>query len=138
MQFFTSGLFWFIEGILAALTVIAIRLWTEGRGVVMPWWKWVMTAFWFCLVGFSLAFVGTSLGEREFNAETRTKLKRLEVRMEVKAAKQDAEIHRLRYVELERMQAQLVEAEKLAVLGNLAGCLGVVAGVGGLSLSAMK
>jgi len=60
------------------------------------------------------------LREREFDAETRNKLKNLEVSLGVEAARKDAEIHRLRYVELESMQAQLVEAEKMAVLGNLA------------------
>lgn len=60
------------------------------------------------------------LRERELGAEARTKLRHLEVRMEVATARKDAEIHRLRYVELEQAQTQLVEAEKMAVLGRLA------------------
>ena len=65
MDFFTSGLFWFIEGILACLAVVGIRLRMKDRGVPMPWWKWVLTGLWFCLAGFTLAMVGTSLGEGE-------------------------------------------------------------------------
>jgi C4-dicarboxylate-specific signal transduction histidine kinase len=38
----------------------------------------------------------------------------------MKAAQQEAQIHRLKFVELSQMQAQLVEAEKMAQLGTLA------------------
>jgi hypothetical protein len=65
MEFFTSGFFWFIEGVLACLAVIGIKLWADDRGLPMPWWKWVVTALWFCLAGFTLALVGTSIGEGE-------------------------------------------------------------------------
>jgi hypothetical protein len=65
MQFFTSGLFWFIEGVLACLAAAGIKVWMEDRGVPMPWWKWVLTVLWFCLAGFTVALVGTSLGEGE-------------------------------------------------------------------------
>ena len=65
MEFFTSGLFWFIEGVLACLAVIGLKLWAQDRGIPMPWWKWPLAALWICLAGFTLAFVGTSLGEGE-------------------------------------------------------------------------
>ncbi|UCH82569.1 MAG: dehalogenase [Candidatus Latescibacterota bacterium] len=65
MAFFTGGLFWFIEGVLACLAVVAIKIWTQDRGIAMPWWKWLLTALWFCLAGFTLAMIGTSLGEGE-------------------------------------------------------------------------
>ena len=52
--------------------------------------------------------------------ETQDKLGRFEARAEMKAAQQAAELHRLRFVELARMQSQLVEAEKMAQLGVLA------------------
>ena len=68
MDFFTSGLFWFVEGVLACLVAVGISLWEKDRGVPMPWWKWVLTAAWFCLLGFTLAMVGTSLGEGEHQA----------------------------------------------------------------------
>jgi hypothetical protein len=65
MGFFTSGLFWFVEGVLACLFCNAIRLWTLDRNVPMPPWKWVVLSLWVLFVGFALAFVGTSLGENE-------------------------------------------------------------------------
>ena len=61
------------------------------------------------------------LREQVAQREMRERLAQLEARAEVKAARQEAEIHRLKFVELSRMQAQLVEAEKMAQLGMLAG-----------------
>jgi two-component system, NtrC family, sensor kinase len=52
--------------------------------------------------------------------EARTKLAQVETRAAIEAAKKDAEIHKLRFVELHAMQSKLVEAEKMALLGTLA------------------
>lgn len=60
------------------------------------------------------------LRQRAAKDETRDKLAQLELRTELKAAQQDAEIHRLKFVELSQMQAKLIEAEKMAQLGTLA------------------
>jgi hypothetical protein len=65
MQFFTSGLFWFIEGILACLVVLGLKTWAEDRSIPMPWWKYALSLLWLALAGFTLAFAGTSLGEGE-------------------------------------------------------------------------
>ena len=70
-SFFTSGLFWFVEGILACLSVIALKLWMEDRGIPMPFWKWVLVVAWLVGVGVTVAFVGTCLGENETYAATR-------------------------------------------------------------------
>jgi len=67
-SFFTSGLFWFIEGVLATLTVIALKLWMEDRGTPMPWWKWALAVCWLLGLGLTIAFIGTSLGENERRA----------------------------------------------------------------------
>lgn len=64
-SFFTSGLFWFIEGILASLAAIGLKLWMEDRGTPMPLWKWGLAAGWLLGLGVTIAFVGTSLGENE-------------------------------------------------------------------------
>ncbi len=56
------------------------------------------------------------LAEREAS----NKIAQVESRSAMEAAKKDAEIHRLKYVELRDMQAQLVEAEKMSALGRLA------------------
>ena len=68
MQFFSSGLFWFLEGIFACLFIIGFKFWAEDREYIMPLWKWLLLGIWIVLFGFTLAFVGTSLGEGEPNA----------------------------------------------------------------------
>ncbi len=68
MSFFTSGLFWFIEGILACMVAIGFKTWMEDRGTPMPWWKWVLFATWILLLGFTIAFIFTSAGENEMDA----------------------------------------------------------------------
>jgi hypothetical protein len=65
MSFFTSGFFWFLEGVFACLAVIGLKLWTEDRGIPMPFWKWILTGLWVVFLGFTIAFVSTSLGENE-------------------------------------------------------------------------
>ncbi|MGF1508002.1 MAG: ATP-binding protein [Myxococcota bacterium] len=52
--------------------------------------------------------------------DARNKLAQVEARAAMEAAQKDAEIHKLRFVELYGMQAKLVEAEKMALLGKLA------------------
>jgi hypothetical protein len=71
MKFFNSGLFWFIEGILATIFVLGFRVWMEDRGVRMNWWKWGLLGIWVLFAGFTIAFVGTSLGENETTAAFR-------------------------------------------------------------------
>ena len=51
--------------------------------------------------------------------EAQRAVKRLQVKADLEAARKDAEIHRLRYVELATLQTQLVESERLAAIGNL-------------------
>ncbi len=60
------------------------------------------------------------LRERVAEDEARNRLARFEARAEVKAAQQETEIHRLKFVELAEMQSKLVEAEKMAQLGRFA------------------
>ena len=71
MKFFNSGLFWFIEGILAVMVFLGIKTFMEDRQVPMPWWKWIFLGLWFLLAGFTIAFVGTSIGENEMIAALR-------------------------------------------------------------------
>ncbi len=65
MHFFNSGLFWFLEGVLACLAAAGFKVWMEDRGVPLPFWKWILAGGWALLLGFTVAFVGTSLGEGE-------------------------------------------------------------------------
>lgn len=60
------------------------------------------------------------LRDRISQQDARNKLAQVEVRADMQAAKKDAEIHKLRFVELHAMQSKLVEAEKTALLGTLA------------------
>jgi len=69
-SFFTSGLFWFIEGILVCLIVIGVKLWMEDRSIPMPFWKWMLIIGWLVGLGFTIAFIGTCLGENEHHAAT--------------------------------------------------------------------
>jgi len=61
-----------------------------------------------------------ALRERIAQQDARNKLAQVEVRAAMEAAEKDAEIHKLRFVELHGMQSKLVEAEKMALLGKLA------------------
>ena len=68
MSFFTSGLFWFIEGIFTCLMIIGFKTWMEDRRVPMPFWKWILFGLWVLIFGFTIAFIGTSIGEKEMAA----------------------------------------------------------------------
>lgn len=59
------------------------------------------------------------LKEQLMDGATQRAVKAFQARMEIESAKKDAEIHRLKYVELQAMQTQLVEAERMAVVGHL-------------------
>jgi len=65
MTFFTGGFFWFIQGILITVIVLAFRAWMEDRNVKMFWWKWLLWGVWILTAGFTIAFIFTSLGEGE-------------------------------------------------------------------------
>lgn len=58
--------------------------------------------------------------ERVFDTKTRQALTRMEVQLQTEAAKKDAEIERLKFVELQNMQSRLVESERMATVGDLA------------------
>jgi signal transduction histidine kinase len=60
------------------------------------------------------------LRERIAQKDARNNLAQIETRAAMEAAKKDAVIQKLRFVELHDMQSKLVEAEKMALLGKLA------------------
>lgn len=68
MAFFNSGTFWFVEGILAVMAVIGLKVWMEDRNTPMPLWKWPLVGLWMLMIGFTIAFIGTSVGENELVA----------------------------------------------------------------------
>ena len=65
MPIFNSGFFWFAEGILCCIVVLGIWAWALDRAIPIPWWKWLAVGMWALFTGFTIAFVGTSLGEGE-------------------------------------------------------------------------
>jgi len=71
MRFFTSGLFWFIEGVLFIVLLTALRAWLKTKGATMTWWKWFLLVAWILLAGFTAAFIGTNIGEGEYTAALR-------------------------------------------------------------------
>ena len=50
------------------MVIIGFKLWMEDRAVPMPLWKWVLFGIWIIIFGFTIAFIGTSVGENEINA----------------------------------------------------------------------
>lgn len=71
MSFFTSGTFWFIEGIFFVVLILALRVWLKQKGAAMTWWKWILLVVWIFMAGFTAAFIGTNLGEGETTAALR-------------------------------------------------------------------
>lgn len=59
------------------------------------------------------------LKDTMFDADGRARLKNLQLRLGVEKAEKEAEIERIRFGELAGMQAQLVQSEKMALLGRL-------------------
>jgi len=71
MQIFNSGYFWFVEGILFVVVILAVRATAQDRGLKLPFWKWALFLGWMLFAGFTIAFVGTSFGEGEPVAASR-------------------------------------------------------------------
>lgn len=68
MDFFTSGFFWFLEGIILCVAIIGFNIWTKDHAIPMPLWKWTALVIWIVLFGFTIAFIFTSIGEKEIKA----------------------------------------------------------------------
>lgn len=68
MSFFTSGAFWFAEGVLCVLAAIGLKVWMDDRNTPMGLWKWLLVGAWMLMFGFTIAFIGTSVGENEMVA----------------------------------------------------------------------
>ena len=65
MQIFNSGYFWFFEGIVFVVVLMAVRAMLQERGIKAAPWKWALFVLWIFLGGFTIAYVGTSYGEGE-------------------------------------------------------------------------
>ncbi|MBC8372666.1 MAG: hypothetical protein ISS69_17115 [Phycisphaerae bacterium] len=68
MWFFTSGAFWFAEGIVFVLAITGLKVWMEDRNTPFGLWKCLLASLWMLMLGFTIAFIGTSVGENEIVA----------------------------------------------------------------------
>lgn len=68
---------------------------------------------------FSVLSEHLALREEKLEGEAQRAVKRLEAKAMLDAAEKDAEIHRLKYVELHAMQTKLLESERMATVGTL-------------------
>ena len=71
MDFFTSGFFWFLEGIFFCLILVGFRIRMQDKNIQMPLWKWIFFIIWIIIFGFTIAFITTSFGENEPTAAIR-------------------------------------------------------------------
>ena len=53
------------------MAIAGLRAWLIDRGTSMTFWKWLLVGLWILTAGFTIAFVGTSLGEGEPTAALR-------------------------------------------------------------------
>jgi hypothetical protein len=67
-MFFTSGLFWFLMGMLAVLVGVGFKAFCEGRGWTLNWWKWLLSIIWYIIFSLSFYAWGTLMGENEAGA----------------------------------------------------------------------
>lgn len=59
---------WFVAGAGGVLAVLGLNQWSRERGLTIQWWKWALVVLWMVMAAGSLAFITTSLGERETKA----------------------------------------------------------------------
>jgi len=59
---------WFVAGAGGVLAVLGLNQWSREREVTLQWWKWALVVLWVFLAAGVLAFITTSLGEREAKA----------------------------------------------------------------------
>ena len=58
-------LFWIVMGMIYALIIAGARVWAQDLGLSMTWWKWALSAMWYCFLSFSVASGFTLMGEKE-------------------------------------------------------------------------
>ncbi|MCP4756834.1 MAG: hypothetical protein GY866_38720 [Proteobacteria bacterium] len=63
-------LYWIAMGLVYAVVVVGAKIWAEDLGLVMVWWKWLLTAGWYIVLSLTLAAGFTLIGENEPRAGT--------------------------------------------------------------------
>ena len=71
---FDGPVFWMLMGMIAVLIGGALWSFSDRRGWVLTWWKWLLVVLWYA--GFCLSFYasGTLVGENEAKAGLRVLL----------------------------------------------------------------
>lgn len=67
-MFFTSGIFWFLMGMLAILVGAGFNAFAKDRGWTLNWWKWLLSIIWYAIFCLSFMAWGTLIGEGEGSA----------------------------------------------------------------------
>lgn len=62
---FFKPLFWTAIGLLYALIIAGAPLLAADLGIAMTWWKWLLAAFWYIFLSYSVAGAMTLRAERE-------------------------------------------------------------------------
>ena len=58
-------IFAFIVGLLSGAVVVGAISWAKSMGLLMNWWKWLLSALWYLLLLFLLFAAFTFIGEGE-------------------------------------------------------------------------
>ncbi len=67
-MFFTSGIFWFVMGIISIVVAAGFKAFADDRGWVLTWWKGLLAIIWYAIFSVSLLGWGTLIGENESSA----------------------------------------------------------------------
>ena len=54
-----------LDAVSYALMIAGAPVWDEDIGIPMNWWKWLLTAIWYCLLSVGIAAGFTLMGEKE-------------------------------------------------------------------------
>jgi hypothetical protein len=66
--FLNGAFFWFLMGITFVLVAAAFKVFADGRGWRITWWKGLLAAAWYAIFSLSFYAWGTLVGEGESSA----------------------------------------------------------------------
>jgi len=65
-------IFAFLVGLLTGAVLVGAHSWARSLGLLMNWWKWLLSSFWYFLLLFLLFTAFTIIGEGEVAAGLKT------------------------------------------------------------------
>jgi hypothetical protein len=63
-----GSVFWFVMGALFVIVAAGFKAFADERGWVLTWWKALLAAAWYGIVGLTVYACGTLVGENEAEA----------------------------------------------------------------------